>query len=348
MGHDLELTLENIAGFIKGTVAENSARIISGMNSLDKAKEGDIAFLYDVRYRVEALSTKASALIVSEKLQGYTGGQILVANPKLAYAKLAAMFAPKATQYPGISSEAIIDETSVIGNGVSVYPFAYVGKNAVIGDNTILFPGVFIGNNVKVGSNSVLNPNVSVLENCIIGANVIIHSGCVIGSDGFGYVQSDEGNVKVPQLGNVMIEDDVEIGANSTIDRATHGTTHIKKDTKIDNLVQVAHNVVIDEHGIVAAQSGISGSVNIGKNVIIGGQVGIRDHINIGDRAQVGSGAGVHKSIKEGEAVLGDPELPARLWMETRVLIRKLPELNKKVKDLEKRLKELETNKACK
>jgi UDP-3-O-[3-hydroxymyristoyl] glucosamine N-acyltransferase len=338
----LELTLEKIAGLIKGTVAGNGACLITGMNALDKAKDGDIAFFSDVRYRGEALSTRASALMVSEKLPGYTGDQILVANPKLAYAKLAAMFAPKAPRYFGISREASIDETAVTGNSVSIYPFAYVGKNAVIGDNTTLFPGVFIGNNVKVGNNSVLHPNVAVLENCIIGANVIIHAGSVIGSDGFGYVQSDEGNVKVPQLGNVMIDDDVEIGANTTIDRASHGTTHIKKGVKIDNLVQVAHNVVIDEHSIVVAQSGISGSVNIGKNVIIGGQVGIRDHITIGDRAQVGSGAGVHKSINDGEAVLGDPEMPARLWMETRVLIRKLPELNKKVKALEKRLKELE------
>ncbi len=338
----MELTLEKIAGLIKGTVAGNGACIISGMNSLDNAKEGDIAFFYDVRYKEQAISTKASALIVSEKLEGYSGEQILVANPKLAYARLAAMFAPKAPHYDGISKDACIDKTAVIGSGVSIYPFVYVGKNSVIGDNTILFPGVFIGNNAKVGSNSVLHPNVAVYENCIIGSNVIIHAGCVIGSDGFGYVQSDEGNVKVPQLGNVMIDDDVEIGANSTIDRAANGTTHIKRGVKIDNLVQVAHNVVIGEHSIVVALSGISGSVKVGKNVIIGGQVGIKDHISIGDRAIIGSAAGVHKSVAEGEAVLGNPEMPPRLWMETRAHIRKLPELNKKVRELEKRLKEME------
>jgi UDP-3-O-[3-hydroxymyristoyl] glucosamine N-acyltransferase len=164
----------------------------------------------------------------------------------------------------------------------------------------------------------------------------------VIGSDGFGYIQSGEGNIKVPQLGNVIIDDDVEIGANSTIDRAANGATHIKKGVKIDNLVQVAHNVVIGEHSIVVALSGISGSVKVGKNVIIGGQVGIKDHISIGDGAVVGSAAGVHKSIAEGEVVLGNPEMPPRTWMETRALIRRLPELNKKVRGLEKRLKELE------
>ncbi len=338
----MELTLEKIAGLINGTVVGNGGCIISGMNSLENAKEGDLAFFYDARYREQAISTKASALIVSEKLEGYRGDQVLVANPKLSYARLAAMFAPRAPRYEGVSKDACIDETAVIGSGASIYPFAFVGKNAVVGDNSILFPGVFIGNNAKVGSNSVLHSNVVIYENCIIGANVIIHAGCVIGSDGFGYVQSDEGNVKVPQLGNVIIDDDVEIGANSTIDRAANGTTHIKRGVKIDNLVQVAHNVVIGEHSIVVALSGISGSVNVGKNVIIGGQVGIKDHISIGDRAIVGSAAGVHKSIAEGEAVLGNPEMPPRLWMETRALIRRLPELNKKVKELEKRLKELE------
>jgi UDP-3-O-[3-hydroxymyristoyl] glucosamine N-acyltransferase len=164
----------------------------------------------------------------------------------------------------------------------------------------------------------------------------------VIGSDGFGYVPGEKGNVKIPQLGNVQIDDDVEIGANTTIDRAAHGTTHIKRGVKIDNLVQVAHNVVVGEDSILVALSGISGSVDIGRNVIIGGQAGIRDHVSIGDHAQVGSGSGVHKSLDEGEAALGNPTLPPRLWLKTRALIEKLPEMNKKIRDMEKRLKESE------
>ena len=339
---NLELNLDKIAEQVKGTVFGDRQSSITGINSLDNAKEGDIAFFYDMRYKEKALGTRATALVVSEIIDGFPGGQVLVENPKLAYARLAALFTPPVPAYQGISKEAVVEETAVTGKDISIYPMVYVGKNAVIGDNVILFPGVFIGDNVRVGNNSILHPSVSVTKDCTIGANVIIHAGCVIGSDGFGYVQSEEGNVKVPQLGNVRIDDDVEIGANTTIDRAAHGTTHIKKGVKIDNLVQIAHNVVIGEHSIVVALSGISGSVNIGKNVIIGGQVGIKDHITIGDWAQVGSAAGVHKSLAEGEAVLGNPTMPPRKWMETRALIRKLPELNKKVKELEKKLKALE------
>ncbi|MBN2418278.1 MAG: UDP-3-O-(3-hydroxymyristoyl)glucosamine N-acyltransferase [Deltaproteobacteria bacterium] len=338
----MELNLENIAEQINGTLIGDRQGLITGINSLDKAKKGDISFFYDMRYKEQALKTNATALVVSERIDGFPGGQIVVDNPKLAYARLAALFAPGVPAYGGISKDAVVEETAVIGKDVSIYPMVYVGKDAVIGDNVNLFPGVFIGSNVKIGNNTILHANVSVMKDCIIGEGVIIHAGCVIGSDGFGYVQNEGENVKVPQLGNVRIDDDVEIGANTTIDRAAHGTTHIKKGVKIDNLVQIAHNVVIGENSIVVAQTGISGSVDIGKNVILGGQVGIRDHVSIGDWAQVGSGAGVHKSIAKGEAVLGDPTMPSRLWMETRALIKKLPELNKKVKELEKKLKTLE------
>lgn len=338
----MKLSIEEIADLIKGRVIGNEQIIIAGINSLERAEDGEIAFFYDMRYRGQVSQTRASALVVPNELDGYIGCQIVVSNPRLAYAVLAGKFAPPVARYPGISSDAVLDETASAGNDVSVYPMVYVGKNAVLGDNVTLFPGVFIGDGVRVGKNSVLYPNVSVMQGCIIGENVIIHSGCVIGGDGFGYVPGEQGNVKIPQLGNVRIDDNVEIGANSTVDRAAHGTTHIKKGVKIDNLVQIAHNVVIGDHSIVVALSGISGSVEVGKGVIIGGQVGIKDHVKIGDRALVGSAAGVHKSLSEGEAVLGNPAMPPRLWMETRALIRKLPQLNNKIRDMEKRLKELE------
>ncbi len=338
----MELNLGQIADLVKGSLTGKREALITGINSLDNAREGDISFFYDVRYKEQAIKTRAKALIVSELIEDFSRDQIVVENPKLAYARLAAVFAPPISSYPCVAKEAVIDETAVIGKNVSIYPMVYVGKNAVIGDNVNLFPGVFIGDNAKVGENSVLHPNVSILHDCYIGKNVIIHAGCVIGSDGFGYIQSEEGNIKVPQLGNVKIDDDVEIGANTTIDRASNGTTHIKKGVKIDNLVQIAHNVTIGEHSIVVALSGIAGSTNVGKNVIIGAKAGIKDHVTIGDRAQVGSGAGVHKSLAEGEAVLGDPEMPPRLWMETRAFIKKLPALNKRVKELEKRVMELE------
>lgn len=338
----MRLSLGEIAELVKGKVIGNEQLQITGINSLDKAKEGDISFFYDARYSDQANDTQASALVVSRELENFSGSQITVTNPRLAYALLAGLFTPPVSRFNGISDKAFLHETASTGKNVSIYPMVYVGKDAVIGDDVILFPGVFIGDRVKIGNNSLLYANVSVMQDTTIGANVIIHPGTVIGADGFGYVPDEKGNVKIPQLGNVQIDDDVEIGANSTIDRAAHGTTHIKRGVKIDNLVQVAHNVVIGENSIVVALSGISGSVHVGKNVIIGGQVGIKDHIQIGDRAQVGSAAGVHKSLDEGEAVLGNPALPPRLWIRTRALIERLPDMNKRIGEMEKRLKKME------
>ena len=337
----MRFSLGEIADLVKGKFIGDEQLQITGINSLDKAGEGDISFFYDARYSDQAEKTQASALVVSKELEYFPGSQIVVENPRLAYALLAGLFVPPVPRFNGISDRAFLHETVSTGKNVSIYPLVYAGEDAVIGDDVILFPGVFIGDRVKVGNNSVLYANVSVMQDCIIGDNVVIHSGTVIGADGFGYVPGEKGHVKIPQLGNVRIDDDVEIGANSTIDRAAHGTTHIKRGVKIDNLVQVAHNVVIGEDSIVVAQAGISGSVDVGNNVIIGGQVGIKDHVSIGDNAQVGSGSGVHKSIAEGEAALGNPTLPPRLWLKTRALIERLPEMNKKIKELEKKLSSL-------
>lgn len=338
----MRLSLAEIADLIKGEIIGDGQIDITGINSLDKAEEGDISFFYDARYSDQAGSSQASALVVSKELENFPGSQVIVPDPRLAYAVLAGLFAPPVPRFDGISDKAFLQETCSTGDNVSIYPMVYAGKDSVIGDNVILFPGVFIGDRVKIGNNSVLYANVSVMQDCIIGANVVIHPGTVIGSDGFGYVSGENGNLKIPQLGNVRIDDDVEIGANTTIDRAAHGTTHIKKGVKIDNLVQVAHNVAVGENSILVAQSGISGSVDIGKNVIIGGQTGIRDHVSIGDQAQVGSGSGVHKSLDEGEVALGNPTLPPRLWLKTRALIERLPEMHKKIREMEKRMKKQE------
>ncbi len=340
----MELSIGEIADLVNGRVIGDGQLQVTGINSLDKAKDGDISFFYDARYSDQVNNTQASALVVAKELENFSGPQIAVSDPRLAYALLAGLFAPRIPRFNGVSDKAYLHESASTGKNVSIYPMVYIGENTVIGDNVILFPGVFVGDRVKIGNNSVLYANVSVMQDCVIGENVTIHPGTVIGADGFGYVPGEKGNVKIPQLGNVQIDDDVEIGANSTVDRAAHGTTHIKRGVKIDNLVQVAHNVVIGEDSILVALSGISGSVDIGRNVIIGGQVGIKDHIKIGDRAQVGSAAGVHKSLDEGEAVLGNPALPPRLWIKTRAFIERLPEMNKKLREMEKRLKELEEN----
>jgi len=334
----LELTLGRIAGIIKGSIKGDEHLLISGINSLDKASAGEISFFFDSRYRDVIKDTGASALIVSELIDDYKGSQVVVSDPKLAYARIAGIFAPPVARFDGISRNAAIDETSSIGRNASIYPMVYVGKEAVIGDDVTLYPGVFIGDRVTVGDRTVVYPNVSIMRDCIVGRDVVIHAGCVIGSDGFGYVRDGAENVKFPQLGIVQIDDNVEIGANTTIDRAANGKTLIQRGVKLDNLVQVAHNVTVGEDTVIAALTGISGSVRIGREVIIGGQTGFRDHIEIGDRAVIGSAAGVHKSIPAGETVLGDPAMPPKLWMRTRSLIAKLPEINERLRNLEKKI----------
>jgi UDP-3-O-[3-hydroxymyristoyl] glucosamine N-acyltransferase len=332
----LELTLNEIARIIKGRIIGDGQLTISGVNALDKASPGDISFFFDNRYRDFVKDAKASALIVSVPVEDYNGAQIVVSDPKLAYVRVAGAFTPPVPRFDGISRNAVIEDTSTIGRNASIYPMVYVGKEAVIGDDVILFPGTFIGDRVRVGDRTVIYPNVTIMRDCIVGRDVVIHAGCVIGSDGFGYVRDGGENVKFPQLGIVQIDDNVELGANTTIDRAANGKTLIQRGVKVDNLVQIAHNVNVGEDTVIAALTGISGSVRIGREVIIGGQTGFKDHIEIGDRAVIGSAAGVHKSIPAGETVLGDPTMPPKLWMRTRSLIAKLPEIYERLRNLEK------------
>lgn len=335
----MEINIRAIAELIKGKIEGPDDILITGVNSIDKALPGEISFFFDKRYRKNIRDTKASALIVSEPVDIYKGSQIIVSDPKLAYARTAGIFAPPVSRFDGISGKAVIEGTSVIGRNVSIYPMVYVGNDAVIGDDVVLYPGTFIGDRVRVGDRSVIYANVSVMRDCIVGKDVIIHPGCVIGSDGFGYIRNGSENVKVPQLGIVQIDDNVEIGANTTIDRAANGKTWIKKGVKTDNLVQIAHNVTVGEDTVIVALTGISGSVWIGREVVIGGQAGIGDHIDIGDKAMIGSGAGVRKSISPGDIVSGDPSMPHRLWLKSSSLITKLPQIYKRLKDIENRLK---------
>jgi UDP-3-O-[3-hydroxymyristoyl] glucosamine N-acyltransferase len=218
----------------------------------------------------------------------------------------------------------------------------YVGKDAVIDDDVTLFPGVFVGERVKIGKRTLIYPNVSILQDCIIGKDVILHAGTVIGGDGFGFARDGAVPVKIPQIGTVQIDDEVEIGSNNCIDRAALGKTWIKRRVKTDNLVQVAHNVVIGENTVIVAQVGISGSVHVGRDVAIGGQVGIIDHLEIGDRAMIGSQSGVAKSVAPGHVVSGYPAMPHRLFLRTSGLIMRLPQMNSRLRDLEKKVEELE------
>ncbi|MFH0845643.1 MAG: UDP-3-O-(3-hydroxymyristoyl)glucosamine N-acyltransferase [Pseudomonadota bacterium] len=330
--------LKEISELLGGKVAGDDQVLITGINSLKEASPGEISFFSDPRYRETLKSTRASALLVSGMTDLYRGPQVIVPNPALAYAKVARLFTPPLPRFPGISSSAVIHESSSIGDGVSIYPFVYVGMGAIIGDHSTLFPGAFIGDRVRIGERTVIYPNVTILQDCVVGSDVIIHAGTVIGSDGFGFVRDGTENVKIPQIGFVQIDDQVEIGANNTIDRAALGKTWIQRGVKTDNLVQIGHNVVIGEHSIVVAQTGISGSANIGREVVLGGQVGVGDHVAIGDRAMVGSQSGVAKSISPGEIVSGTPTMPHKLWLRTVGLIPRLPQFNTRIRELEKKV----------
>ncbi len=340
----MKLSLKKIASLVGGNVIGNDSFIIEGINSLDTAAQGEISFFADRKYKESLRKTKASAIIVSEENLLFKGPQVVVSNPVLAYAKVASIFAPPVPRYPGISEQAVLHDSTRIGKDVSIYPLVYVGEEALIGDNVIMFPGVFIGNRVKIGNGTIIYPNVTILHDCQIGKNVIINAGTVIGSDGFGFVRDGPVSVKIPQIGMVQIDDDVEIGANSCIDRAASGKTWIKRGVKTDNFVHVAHNVIIGEDTIVVAQVAISGSVHIGRQVIIGGQVGVSDHVEIGDRVMIGSQSGVPKSIPSGEVVSGTPAMPHRLWLKTSGIIKRLPQFNEHLRHLEKRVAELEKN----
>ena len=338
----MEITLEKIAEIVGGEVLGDKSFVITGINSLDDAEPSEISFLANRRYAAAIKKTRAGAILISRDDPSFKGVKVLVSSPELSYAKVAAIFAPPLSRHPGVSREAVIHENSLIGKDVSIYPLVYVGEGAEIGDETTIFPGVFIGERVKIGKRSLIYPNVTILRDCLIGNEVIIHSGTVIGDDGFGFVRDGTSSIKIPQTGIVQIDDNVEIGVNNCVDRAALGKTWIKRGVKTDNLVQIAHNVVIGEDSVIVAQAGISGSCHIGREVIIGGQVGIIDHIEIGDRAMIAAQSGIVKSIPPGEVVSGSPAISHRLHLKTSSLTKRLPEFNQRLRDLVKKIEELE------
>jgi len=338
----LEIPLSEAAAIVAGECVGDEKFVVTGINSLDQAGPTEISFFSDHRYGEILKNTKAGALLVSKINDQFTGPQVLTAHVALAYAKLAAFFAVPPTRYPGVSVDAVIGENCRLGKDVSIFPMVYVGEDSEIGDGTTLFPGVVIDRNVKIGKGTILYPNVTVMRGCVIGNDVIVHAGTTIGSDGFGFVQDGQSSVKVPQTGIVQIDDHVEIGANNCIDRAAFGKTWIKQGVKTDNLVQIAHNVVIGEHSIIVALTGISGSSRLGRGVLIGGQVGVNDHIEIGDGVMVGPQSGVAKSIPAGGIFSGTPAIPHRAYLKNTAMVAKLPQLGERLRDLEKKVRELE------
>ncbi|NOX36650.1 MAG: UDP-3-O-(3-hydroxymyristoyl)glucosamine N-acyltransferase [Calditrichaeota bacterium] len=339
-------TLQQIAERIGGQVFGPTDMKITGTAEIEKASDGEITFLANPRYKHHLKTTRASAIIVDDKIGEVPEiPYIKVADAYFAFLQTVVLFhPPRELLAPGIHPTAVIHETAVLEEGVRVGAHVFIGKNVRIGRNTRIFPNCVILDNVSIGEECILYPSVSVREDCQIGHRVILHNGVVVGSDGFGFAPHEGRYVKIPQVGRVIIEDDVEIGANATIDRATLGETVIKTGAKLDNLVHIAHNVVVGEHTVIAAQTGISGSTRIGKRVMMGGQVGTVGHITIGDGAQIGAQSGVSKSVPPGEVVFGYPARPIMKTKRIEAALNQLPDLLKRVRQLEQIIETLQNS----
>ena len=343
----MEYTAKTLADLLSGEVIGNPNEQITSVAKIEEAKKGDLTFLANPAYLKYLDTTEASIVLIDrdnvpkEKIKPTL---IVVDDAYKAFATLVEIYQRLFSEdVKGIEEFAFIDKTAILGTDVYVGSFSYIGKKAVIGDNAKIYPQVFIGENVKIGDNTIIYPGVKIYHNCVIGNNCIIHSGCIIGSDGFGFAPQKDGTfMKIQQIGNVIIEDNVEIGANTTVDRATLGSTKIKAGVKLDNLIQIAHNVEINENTVIAAQTGIAGSTKIGKNCLIGGQVGFVGHIRIADKTNIGAQAGIGKSIKkEGRMLLGSPALDLNRFHRSYSVFKNLPELRKEFYELKKQVEEL-------
>ncbi|MGE0638251.1 MAG: UDP-3-O-(3-hydroxymyristoyl)glucosamine N-acyltransferase [Bacteroidia bacterium] len=338
-------TARQIAGILNGTVEGNPDAQVSTVSKIEEGAPGSLSFLANPKYTDYIYSTKASAVIVAKDFkpqQPLSTTLIRVDDAYQSFAKLLEYYNKLNKDKKGREEQSYVSTSAKIGNDVYIGAFVYVGENAEIGNAVKLYPGTYIGDDVKVGANTTLFQGVKIYHGCVIGNDCTLHAGVVIGGDGFGFAPNAENNyAKVPQIGNVVIEDRVEIGANTTIDRATLGSTIIRKGVKLDNLIQIAHNVEIGENTVIAAQTGVAGSTKIGSNCMIGGQVGIIGHITIGDKVMIAAQSGIGGNLKDGEIVQGSPAFGVGEYKRSYVVFRKLPELNAKIAELEKKLKEL-------
>ena len=347
----MTFTASQIALLVNGKIQGDANASVSSFGKIEEAKTGQLAFLANPKYEDHLYSTQASIIIVNESLQlkeNISSTLIRVPDAYSAFATLLSKYQEMMTQQMnGIQQPSYIAKTASYGENVFVGAFAYVGENVRIGSNTKIFPGVYIGDNVTIGNSTIIHPGVKIYKDCLVGDRVTIHAGTVIGSDGFGFAPQGDGTFKkVPQIGNVIIENEVEIGANTTIDRATIGSTIIKAGAKLDNLIQVAHNVEIGNSTVIAAQAGISGSTKIGKGAMIGGQAGVVGHLQIGDGARINAQSGVSKSIEAGKAVTGSPAHDYTAALRSQAISRNLPQLEKRLTELEALVKELIKEKA--
>ena len=339
----MQKTVAEIANFIGGEVVGDSNLVITGLAGIKEAQQGDLTFVANSKYFPLIKTTKASAVITPLDLKIDGPSLIRIDNPSLAFTKIGSLifnFDQKA--FEGIHPTAIISPGAKIGHNVNIGPYAVIEKNVFIGDRTTIYSGCYVGASTSIGKDCLLYPNITLRERISLGDRVIVHSGTVIGSDGFGFVHSDGQHVKIPQLGTVVIQDDVEIGANVTIDRARFDKTLIGKGTKIDNLVQIAHNVRIGEHCIIISQVGISGSTIIEDNVTLAGQAGLAGHLTIGEGAIVASQAGVTHSVPPKTIVSGYPAKPHAQAKRVNACVQRLPKYIKLINELKQKIEKLE------
>ena len=349
----MEFKATDIASFLNGEIVGDGNVKVSGVSKIEEGQPGTLSFLANPKYENYIYNTSSSIVLVNRTFQPKSeikATMIKVDDAYQAFASLLDLYLQSGKEArKGIESPSYIHESANLGSGVYVGAFACIGQNAKIGTGAKIFPQVFVGENVSVGSNCILYAGVKIYDDCVIGNNCIIHSGAVIGSDGFGFAPQENGTYKkIPQIGNVVLEDDVEIGANTTIDCGTFGSTIIRKGAKIDNLVQIAHNCEIGENTVIAGQTGMAGTTKVGKNCKFAGQVGLAGHLTIGDNVQIGAQSGVSKSIKNNEIVLSSPAVNYREAIKTYTIISNLPKLRDEVIQLQKDVKNLkEANSAA-
>lgn len=340
----MEFTAEQIANVIGGRVEGNKDAKVHTFAKIEEGTEGAISFLSNPKYTHYLYNTKSSIVIVNEDLELEKDVDATLIRVKNAYesiAKLLQIYEASKPKKTGVAPQAYIAPSAKLGNNCYVGPFAYVGEGAEIGDGCQIYPHAVIGDNVKVGTNCIFYPNTTIYQGCKIGNNVTIHAGSVIGADGFGFAPGADGYDKIPQIGIVVIEDNVEIGANTCVDRSTMGATVIHKGVKLDNLVQVAHNVEIGENTVMSAQVGIAGSTKVGSWCMFGGQVGLAGHITIGDKTFLGAQSGVQGSLKGGEELIGTPPMNPRAYFKSQAIFRRLPDMYKDLNDAKKKIEEL-------
>jgi UDP-3-O-[3-hydroxymyristoyl] glucosamine N-acyltransferase len=346
----MEFTASAIAGFLKGEIDGNPNVKVNTIAKIEEGHEGALSFLANPKYEHYIYTTESSVVLVNKDFvpSGKIRATLIkVNNAYEAFASLLTLVEQAKPKKRGIHSTTVIESSAKIGSDVYIGAYTYIGENCIIGDGCSIFPQVYIGDNSKIGNNCIIHPGVKIYHECLIGAGCTFHSGTVIGSDGFGFApQSESEFKKIPQIGNVIIEDNVEIGANVAIDRATMGSTIIRKGVKLDNLVQIGHNAEIGENTVMAGQAGVAGSSKVGKNCMLAGQVGIAGHLKVADGAKIGGQAGVSKDVKEENSVLfGSPAFELRQYQRSYVVFRKLPELKSKIDSIEKDIESLKKGK---